>query len=663
MLLRNLKLSHKLTLNLVLPLLGLIVLAGFIMSQQMHTWQTASSLARLSELSNHAAAALQHLQRERGRSASYLGSGGNNFNQELQQQHALTDQHLSALNDYLRSNNIQEFGQDFADTWQTLLDGLALLPQQRSQILSVQIPASQAIDFYSQLNAKLLNASKTLSKIESNREISNMANAYSQALYASENAGTERAILSATLSAKELSFSSMRTLLSLMAQQGMHTKQLLEHTSTVQRNFIEQQLSLPVFTQLEQMREQAIENAAVDIFITDTTDWFTAATGKIDQLHDIAGYLSKELGISTEKSQQQAQQQFIFTLAICAAIFLSAGLFSYWLSRQLVQQIRTLQSSIETIEEQNDLSIRTPVNSTDEIGRTSQIFNQMLDKFQTTIKHMHQSALQVASTAEELTATTAQTSHGMLQNRNETELTVVAMNEMAATVQEVAQNTAQAALAAEDAEQQSQASSKGIYNALSNISNLEQEIQSAAQVIRGLAEDSQKIGKVLDVIRGIAEQTNLLALNAAIEAARAGDAGRGFAVVASEVRSLASSTHESTVEIQNLISSLQKGVTQSVEAMQLASEHAIDSVKIVEDSVQLQNNVTENLLTVTAMNVQIATAAEEQRAVTEEINHNIVNISQVTEQTATSTEQITAASEDLAKLASQMQNLVEEFKI
>ena len=329
MLLRNLKLSHKLTLNLVLPLLGLIVLAGFIMSQQMHTWQTASSLARLSELSNHAAAALQHLQRERGRSASYLGSGGNNFNQELQQQHALTDQHLSALNDYLRSNNIQEFGQDFADTWQTLLDGLALLPQQRSQILSVQIPASQAIDFYSQLNAKLLNASKTLSKIESNREISNMANAYSQALYASENAGTERAILSATLSAKELSFSSMRTLLSLMAQQGMHTKQLLEHTSTVQRNFIEQQLSLPVFTQLEQMREQAIENAAVDIFITDTTDWFTAATGKIDQLHDIAGYLSKELGISTEKSQQQAQQQFIFTLAICAAIFLSAGLFSY----------------------------------------------------------------------------------------------------------------------------------------------------------------------------------------------------------------------------------------------------------------------------------------------------------------------------------------------
>ncbi len=509
----------------------------------------------------------------------------------------------------------------------------------------------------------LLVDQNTLTQIGASAEISNIAAAYTHALYATENAGIERAILNAAFSNNTLSFDSLRTLLSLMAQQALNTKQFIDRADVEQKRFIDSKLNNPIIEQVAQARESAIQNAASGVFTTEAADWYAMSTQKIDLLHETASFLSKELGNSTTKLLQQAQKQFFYTLVMCAAIFIGAGLFSYWLSRQLVQQILTLQKSIENIEQNNNLSVRAPVNSTDEIGRTSYIFNQMLDKFQTTIQHMHQSALQVAATAEELTATTAQTNHGMLQNRNETDLTVVAMNEMSATVQEVAQNTAQAALAAEDAEQQSQASTTGIHNALSNISSLEQEIQSAAQVVHGLAKDSQKIGKVLDVIRGIAEQTNLLALNAAIEAARAGDAGRGFAVVASEVRSLASSTHESTLEIQNLISSLQKGVTQSVEVMQQASDHAIESVKIVEHSVQLQNNVAENLQTVTAMNVQIATAAEEQRAVTEEINHNIVNISQVTEQTATSTQQIAAASEELAKLASQMQNMVEAFKV
>lgn len=661
--LRNLKLSHKLTLNLALPLLGLIFLAGFIMNQQIHAWQAAGSLERLSELSNYTTGVLQQLQRERARSAAFVAADGQRFGQELQQQKALTDQHINKFNSYLGENTTLEFGQDFTETWQAMLKELDQLADTRSAVLSVQLSTQQAIDFYSRLNARLIGATQLLSQIGASAEISNIASAYTYALQATENAGIERAILNVAFSSDTLPFNNLRTLVSLIAQQTLNTNQFISRANTEQRRWIEQKLSDPIIGQVEQARESAIQNATSGMFTIKAADWYAMSTKKIDLLHESANFLSNELVSSTTKLLQEARKQFFFTLFMCVAIFISAGLFSYWLSRQLVKQIRTLQSSIEEIEQNNNLSVRAPIDSTDEIGRTSQVFNQMLDKFQTTIKHMHQSALQVASTAEELTATTAQTSHGMLQNRNETEQTVVAMNEMAATVQEVAQNTAQAALAAEDAEQQSQASTQGINNALSNISSLEQEIQSAAQVVHGLAKDSDKIGKVLDVIRGIAEQTNLLALNAAIEAARAGDAGRGFAVVASEVRSLASSTHESTLEIQNLISSLQKGVTQSVEAMKHASEHAIDSVKIVEDSVQLQNNVTENLVTVTAMTVQIATAAEEQRAVTEEINHNIVNISQVTEQTASSTQQIADASEDLAKLASQMQSLVEEFKV
>ncbi|NLC10159.1 MAG: hypothetical protein GX782_09405, partial [Gammaproteobacteria bacterium] len=257
----NLKLSHKLILNLVLPLLGLAFLAGFVMNQQMQSWQTASNVEQLSALSNHAAAALQHLQRERGRSASFLGSAGSRFSQELQEQQTQTDQQISKLNQYLQDHDTQVFGQQFTDTWQNVLDELALLPQQRSQILALQISADQAIEFYSQLNAKLINATLTLTQIEASAQISNIAAAYTQALHASENAGTERAILSAVFSSKELSFDNLRAVLRLMAQQALHTKQFIERANAEQQLYIEQKLSQPVILQVEQAREQAIQSA------------------------------------------------------------------------------------------------------------------------------------------------------------------------------------------------------------------------------------------------------------------------------------------------------------------------------------------------------------------------------------------------------------------
>jgi len=290
-------------------------------------------------------------------------------------------------------------------------------------------------------------------------------------------------------------------------------------------------------------------------------------------------------------------------------------------------------------------------------------YNHFIDAVASAISNSKNTAEHLLSSTEKMQAQSGSARQGVTRQQSEIDQIATAINEMTATVQEVARSATDAASAAAQADDEANNGKNVVAQTVSSIETLAKNVESAADVIGTLEVDTTEIGGVLDVIKSIADQTNLLALNAAIEAARAGEQGRGFAVVADEVRTLASRTQESTEEINNMIGKLQSGAKNAVAVMEEGREQARTGVEQASLAGQSLNEITQSVSTINDMNTQIASAAEEQSKVAEEINRNVVNISQVADETADIVSQVTDQSAELGNLASTLNSDVERFKI
>ncbi len=392
------------------------------------------------------------------------------------------------------------------------------------------------------------------------------------------------------------------------------------------------------------------------------TDFDAAAeamTQKVDELLTHAAEVRTEM-LAQQVAIARDVSKNILLLALIVAVVMLGGL--YMLIRA-VQPLGALTQAALRIAD-NDLSGKVPHSgNTDEVGLLATAVSSMQDKLVRRVQEIAAVTRQVYDAVETMTAVADHTSMGVQQQRSETEQVATAMNEMTATVHEVARNTATAAESANQAQSEVDSGSKVVKETIGSIGKLAEEVRKGADVISRLESDSDNIGTVLDVIKGIAEQTNLLALNAAIEAARAGEQGRGFAVVADEVRTLAQRTQQSTQEIQQMIEKLQQGAQEAVRVMNEGRTQAETSVDQAGRAGRSLETIRASVGNIHEMSTQIATAAEEQSAVAEEINRNIVNISDVVEKTADGAGQTAAASEELGQLAEQLQAVVNRFKL
>lgn len=351
-------------------------------------------------------------------------------------------------------------------------------------------------------------------------------------------------------------------------------------------------------------------------------------------------------------------------VGISVLVFVVGALVGWVFTGLIVRPIQNTVDAVRDIAEgEGDLTRRLDARSKDELGELAGWFNRFLDKLQGVVGELNSVTQNLSVSAEQLSRVSEETRDGISSQQGQTEQAATATNQMAATVQEVAKNAESAASSAMQARNEATQGKGTVDESITTIHNLSATVEQAAAVIGKLEQDSIEIGGVLDVIRNIAEQTNLLALNAAIEAARAGEQGRGFAVVADEVRTLASRTQRSTQEIQEMIERLQAASKEAVKAMDETSSQAIKGTDFAIKTGEVLESITLAINQISDMNTQIASAAEEQSVVAEEINRNVVGINQIGEKTANGAQQTASASEALNSLAGQLQGIVGQFKI
>ncbi|VVN59047.1 Methyl-accepting chemotaxis protein McpU [Pseudomonas fluorescens] len=360
-----------------------------------------------------------------------------------------------------------------------------------------------------------------------------------------------------------------------------------------------------------------------------------------------------------------AQAAGMLKALLVAAAAALLGLLLIWLTATgVTRPINSVAAMLKDIASgDGDLTQRLAYAKKDELGELVNWFNRFLDKLQPTIAQIKQSITEARGTADQSSAIARQTSEGMQVQFREIDQVATASNEMSATAHDVANSASNAASAARGADQSAREGMQIIEKSTRDITTLAEEVSKAVGEVEALAVNSEQIGSVLEVIRSIAEQTNLLALNAAIEAARAGETGRGFAVVADEVRNLAKRTQDSVEEIRLVIERIQSGTRGVVATMHSSQSQAQSNAGQIHQAVQALGKISDAVTVISDMNLQIASAAEQQSAVAEEVNRNVSAIRTVTETLTGQATESAAISSQLNALASQQMKLMDQFKV
>ncbi|KPW17923.1 Methyl-accepting chemotaxis protein [Pseudomonas cannabina pv. alisalensis] len=411
--------------------------------------------------------------------------------------------------------------------------------------------------------------------------------------------------------------------------------------------------------ELESLLRSGDNAAAINLINTRISPMANALQDKMSKLADFNDEGAKRAGLDAASIYSNGVSLVIGLLVLTLVLTVVLAMV---LTRSITSPISDALAVAERIAG-SDLSREVGVSGRDEAGRLLAALAKMQSNLRETIASIADSATQLASASEEMTAVTEDGSRGLVRQNDEVNQAATAVTEMSAAVDEVARNAEAAAQSSRESMEFTRSGIENVAQTLKAIESLAGNVASTGDQVKALSGKAQDISKVVEVIRAIAEQTNLLALNAAIEAARAGEQGRGFAVVADEVRALAHRTQQSTQEIEQMISAIQADSTQAVGAMNVSAQMASSSISVAQNADLSLKQIAEAITQINERNLLIATASEEQAQVAREADQNLTSIRELSVQSAAGASQTASACSEMASLAIDLNRLVARFKV
>ncbi len=674
--LSDFKISTRIYVALVLPVIGMLLFSGYVIVKQYHTSSAIGKLSELVELSVKMSSLVHEQQKERGATAVFLGSKGTKFRSELTSQRRLTNERRSEFQGYIADFDATRFDSVFEEKFEALRSTLKKMDSIRASVDSLSISGPEAIGYYTGLNGQNLKLITHLSKLSPNPDIVVSIAGYANFLEGKERAGIERAVGANGFASGVFTPKSMDKFKALISAQGTYNNIFLSFATEAQKEVFKKVMNDPATKEVQRMREIAFAGGLnAELQGIEGKYWFDTITKKINGLKKIENSLSEDLLVEMSAIKKASETALITALLVSIVMIALISILGIRIVASITRPVATIITGINELTNDNLEHEIAGTDRKDEIGdisRAMEVFREGLvqakqlreeqeteqkkklefaeklegltDGFDESIgaflKELSVSMGELSVTSGSLSsvADSGETQASSLISTSETasgnvNTVAAASEELSATIKEIAAQVTTSSDIARDAVERAN------------------EANGAIHELKG---SSDKIGEVVGLIRDIAEQTNLLALNATIEAARAGDAGKGFAVVASEVKALAAQTSKATEEIE-----------EQVNATQDSMQHTVDAISQVSETIEKMNEIATGIAA--AMEEQ-STAMEEivrstQGAAdsTNEVTGVASGVKESSAETKTAANDLKKATDDIAEKTTYLQEEVEVF--